>query len=98
MTMDKTYASAAEDVADIPSGAALAEGGLGLSGNSIPLIDAVLASGPADLSVASNNGSVDGWGLGVLLNAGRTSKISASYGERTRSLLVSTRRVSWRWN
>lgn len=62
MTMDKTYASAAEDVADIPSGAALAEGGLGLSGNSIPLIDAVLASGPADLSVASNNGSVDGWG------------------------------------
>jgi 3-oxoacid CoA-transferase subunit A len=77
--MDKTYASAAEAVADIPSGASLAVGGFGLSGNPIQLIDAVLASGPTDLSVVSNNCGVDGWGLGVLLNAGRISKISASY-------------------
>ncbi|MGO3153306.1 MAG: CoA transferase subunit A [Galactobacter sp.] len=77
--MDKTYSTAAEAVADIPSGASLAVGGFGLSGNPIQLIDAVLASGPTDLSVVSNNCGVDGWGLGVLLNAGRIAKISASY-------------------
>ena len=34
--MDKTYASAAEAVADIPEGASLAVGGFGLSG--VPIV------------------------------------------------------------
>ena len=41
--MDKTYASAAEAVADIPDGASLAVGGFGLSGVPIVLIRALLA-------------------------------------------------------
>ena len=62
--MDKTYASADEAVADIPSGASLAVGGFGLSGVPIVLIRALLARGITGLEVVSNNCGVDGWGLG----------------------------------
>lgn len=79
MAMDKTVASAAQAVADIPDGASLAVGGFGLSGNPIQLIEAVLAQGTTDLEVTSNNCGVDGWGLGVLLSAGRIAKVHASY-------------------
>lgn len=77
--MDKTYASAAAAVADIPNGASLAVGGFGLSGNPMQLIDAVLDQGATELSVVSNNCGVDGWGLGVLLTAGRICKMTSSY-------------------
>ena len=77
--IDKTYASAAEAVADIPDGASLAVGGFGLSGNPIALIDALLAQGTSDLSIVSNNCGVDDWGLGVLLNAKRIRKMTSSY-------------------
>ncbi|NEN07967.1 CoA transferase subunit A [Diaminobutyricibacter tongyongensis] len=77
--MDKTYASAAEAVADIPSGASLAVGGFGLSGVPIVLIRALLARGVDRLEVVSNNCGVDGWGLGELLSAGRIRRVIASY-------------------
>jgi 3-oxoacid CoA-transferase subunit A len=77
--MDKTYASAAEAVADIPSGASLAVGGFGLSGVPIVLIRALLARGVDGLEVVSNNCGVDGWGLGELLAAGRIRRVIASY-------------------
>ena len=77
--IDKTYASAAEAVADIPDGATLAVGGFGLSGNPIALIEALLAQGTSDLSIVSNNCGVDDWGLGVLLNAKRIRKMTSSY-------------------
>ena len=77
--IDKTYASAAEAVADIPDGATLAVGGFGLSGNPIALIEALLAQGTTDLSIVSNNCGVDDWGLGVLLNAKRIRKMTSSY-------------------
>jgi 3-oxoacid CoA-transferase subunit A len=77
--MDKTYASAAEAVADIPSGSTLAVGGFGLVGVPIVLIRAILASGTDHLEVVSNNCGVDGWGLGELLSAGRIDRIVASY-------------------
>ena len=79
MAIDKEYASAAEAVADIPDGASLAVGGFGLSGNPIQLIEALLEQGAGDLSVVSNNCGVDGWGLGVLLDAGRIRKMTSSY-------------------
>ncbi|MFB0833287.1 CoA transferase subunit A [Arthrobacter halodurans] len=79
MAIDKSYASAAEAVADIPDGASLAVGGFGLSGNPMQLITAVLEQGATDLSVVSNNCGVDGWGLGVLLAAGRIRKMTSSY-------------------
>lgn len=77
--MDKSYASAAAAVSDIPHGASLAVGGFGLSGNPVQLIDAVLGQGATNLSVVSNNCGVDGWGLGVLLTAGRIRKMTSSY-------------------
>ncbi|MGO1851177.1 CoA transferase subunit A [Microbacterium sp.] len=77
--MDKTWGSAAEAVADIPDGASLAVGGFGLSGNPTALIEALYAQGTSGLSVASNNCGVDGWGLGILLGAGRIRKVTASY-------------------
>ncbi len=77
--IDKTYASAADAVADIPDGASIAVGGFGLSGNPIALIAALLAQGTAELSIVSNNCGVDDWGLGVLLNARRIRKMTSSY-------------------
>ncbi|TQK19841.1 3-oxoacid CoA-transferase subunit A [Microbacterium sp. SLBN-154] len=77
--IDKTFASAAAAVADIPDGASLAVGGFGLSGNPIALIEAILAQGTTDLSVVSNNCGVDDWGLGVLLQARRIRKMTSSY-------------------
>lgn len=77
--IDKTFASAAAAVADIPDGASLAVGGFGLSGNPIAPIEAILAQGTTDLSVVSNNCGVDDWGLGVLLQAHRIRKMTSSY-------------------
>ncbi len=77
--MDKAVSSAAVAVADIPSGSTVAFGGFGLSGVPITLIRALLANGATDLEVVSNNCGVDGWGLGLLLEAGRIRRIIASY-------------------
>lgn len=79
MSIDKTMASPAEAVADIPHGASLAVGGFGLSGNPIQLIEALLDQGASDLSVVSNNCGIDDWGLGVLLSAERIRKMTSSY-------------------
>ncbi|WP_158864851.1 CoA transferase subunit A [Leifsonia sp. AG29] len=77
--IDKTVASAAEAVADIPSGAALAVGGFGLCGIPSALIAALLESGTTDLEVVSNNCGVDDWGLGLLLGEHRIRKMISSY-------------------
>ncbi len=77
--MDKTHASAAEAVADIPNGAMIAVGGFGLVGVPIVLIRALLAQGTDHLEVISNNCGVDGWGLGEILSAGRIDRVIASY-------------------
>jgi 3-oxoacid CoA-transferase subunit A len=79
MTLDKTVASPAEAVADIPDGASLAVGGFGLCGIPMVLIQALLERGVGELSVVSNNCGVDDWGLGVLLAAGRIRKMTSSY-------------------
>lgn len=77
--IDKQCGSAAEAVADIPSGASIAVGGFGLSGAPMALINAVLAQGADHLNIVSNNCGVDDWGLGVLLAAGRIRKMTSSY-------------------
>jgi 3-oxoacid CoA-transferase subunit A len=77
--MDKTCASAAEAVADIPSGAMIAVGGFGLVGVPVILIRALLAQGTDHLEVISNNCGLDGWGLGEILSAGRIDRVIASY-------------------
>lgn len=79
MTLDKTVASPAEAVADIPDGASLAVGGFGLCGIPMVLIQALLERGVGGLAVVSNNCGVDDWGLGVLLAEGRIRKMTSSY-------------------
>lgn len=77
--MDKVVASAAQAVADIPSGATLAVGGFGLCGVPSVLIDALLASGVDQLQAVSNNCGVDEWGLGRLLMEKRLRRMISSY-------------------
>ena len=77
--MDKVVASCAQAVADIPSGASLAVGGFGLNGIPHNLIQALLEQGATDLVTVSNNCGVDGWGLGVLLDAHRIRRTTGSY-------------------
>ena len=76
--MDKVT-TAVEAVADIPDGATLAVGGFGLCGIPSTLIAALLERPVRDLRVVSNNCGVDGWGLGLLLGAGRISRMTSSY-------------------
>ena len=77
--MDKRVTSAAEAVASIASGASIAVGGFGLVGVPIVLIRALLERDVTDLEVVSNNCGVDGWGLGLLLAAGRIRRAIGSY-------------------
>jgi 3-oxoacid CoA-transferase subunit A len=77
--MDKVVSSAAEAVADVPSGASLAVGGFGLCGVPISLIAALLEAGVEDLETVSNNCGVDDWGLGQLLFAKRIRRTTGSY-------------------
>ena len=80
MAIDKTYASAAEAVADIEDGATLAVGGFGLSGNPMALIRAIEERGITGLKVVSNNCGVDDWGLGLLLRNGPTHTLPSADG------------------
>ena len=84
MAIDKTYASAAEAVADIEDGATLAVGGFGLSGNPMALIRAIEERGITGLKVVSNNCGVDDWGLGLLLRNGQIDKMTSSYVGETK--------------
>ncbi|WP_432014265.1 CoA transferase subunit A [Streptomyces cucumeris] len=77
--MDKVRKTAADAIGDITDGASLAVGGFGLSGVPNVLIQALHDRGPGRLSVVSNNCGVDGRGLGILLAAGRISRVTGSY-------------------
>lgn len=79
VAVSKVVATAAEAVADIGTGASVAVGGFGLCGVPVDLIDALVASGAADLAVVSNNCGVDGWGLGRLLDQHRVARVTGSY-------------------
>lgn len=82
--MDKLVKSAEVAVCDINDGDSLAVGGFGLCGIPSTLIAALLLKGVGRLSVVSNNCCVDDWGLGLLLGAGRISRMTSSYvGETT---------------
>jgi 3-oxoacid CoA-transferase subunit A len=77
--MDKVMTSAAEAVADIPSGSTISVGGFGLCGIPAVLIDALLETGADNLEAVSNNAGVDDHGLGRLLAAGRLRRMVSSY-------------------
>ena len=78
--MKKVYGSAAEALDGILSdGMFIAAGGFGLCGIPELLIDAIRAAGTKDLTIASNNAGVDGFGLGVLLATRQVKKMISSY-------------------
>ena len=72
MRMNKLWpdARAALD-AIVHDGMLLAIGGFGLCGIPEALIVALRDTGVRDLTIASNNAGVDGWGLGMLLKSTR---------------------------
>lgn len=78
--MKKVYGSADQALEGIlHDGMLIAAGGFGLCGIPELLIDAVVASGVKDLTVASNNAGVDGFGLGKLLDTRQIKKMMSSY-------------------
>jgi 3-oxoacid CoA-transferase subunit A len=81
--VNKVVPSAAAAVADIPSGATLMLGGFGLCGIPENLIHALVAEnarrGLAGLHTISNNMGVDGFGMGLMLEAGMIASHTGSY-------------------
>ena len=76
---NKVYPTAADAVADIPSGASIAVGGFGLCGIPDALIEALPELGSGELEVISNNCGVDEHGLGILLESRQVRRVTASY-------------------
>ena len=63
----------------LKDGMHIAAGGFGLCGIPELLIDALVRSGVKDLTIASNNCGVDGFGLGKLLDTHQIKKMQSSY-------------------
>ncbi|MBU0642778.1 MAG: CoA transferase subunit A [Alphaproteobacteria bacterium] len=78
--MKKVYGSATEALEGLlHDGMLIAAGGFGLCGIPELLIDALVESGVKDLTIASNNAGVDGFGLGKLLETHQIKKMMSSY-------------------
>ncbi len=63
----------------VRDGMLLAIGGFGLCGIPEALILALRENGARNLTVASNNAGVDGWGLGLLMQSHQIKKMISSY-------------------
>ena len=80
ISMNKVYPGAAAALEGLlHDGMLIAAGGFGLCGIPELLIAAIRAAGTKDLTVASNNAGVDGFGLGVLLETRQVRKMISSY-------------------
>ncbi|MAQ35820.1 succinyl-CoA--3-ketoacid-CoA transferase [Thioclava sediminum] len=78
--MNKIYGSAEEALDGLLfDGMLIAAGGFGLCGIPEMLIDALVESKVKDITVASNNCGVDGFGLGKLLDTKQIKKMMSSY-------------------
>jgi 3-oxoacid CoA-transferase subunit A len=78
--MKKIYKTA-NDALDgvLEDGMTIAAGGFGLCGIPELLIQAIHDNGAKDLTFASNNAGVDGFGLGILLESRQVKKMISSY-------------------
>jgi 3-oxoacid CoA-transferase subunit A len=77
--MDKRVSGADEAIAELRDGATILMGGFGLCGIPEHLIAAVRRKGVKNLTIASNNAGVDGFGIGVLLQDRQVKKMISSY-------------------
>jgi 3-oxoacid CoA-transferase subunit A len=79
MPIDKVVASCDQAVADIAEGATVMLGGFGLCGIPENLIAALVRRGVRNLHIISNNMGIDGFGLGLMLEAGMIASFLGSY-------------------
>jgi len=77
--VNKVFATADEAVADIGDGATVMLGGFGLCGIPENLIAALVRKGVRGLHTISNNMGVDGFGMGLMLEAGMIASHVGSY-------------------
>ena len=78
--MKKIYPTAAKALDGVLfDGMLIAAGGFGLCGIPELLIAGIKAAGTQNLTVASNNCGVDGFGLGILLESKQIKKMLSSY-------------------
>ncbi len=78
--MKKIYETATKALEGVLfDGMLIAAGGFGLCGIPELLIAAIKDAGTKNLTVASNNAGVDGFGLGVLLESRQVKKMMSSY-------------------
>jgi 3-oxoacid CoA-transferase subunit A len=86
MGIDKVVESCDLAVADIAAGATLMLGGFGLCGIPENLIAALVRRRVKDLHIISNNMGIDGFGLGLMLEAGMIASFFGSYVGENRLL------------
>src|SRR5689334_10205143 len=84
--MNKVFESADAAVKDIPDGCTIMLGGFGLCGIPENLIAALVRRQVKDLHTISNNMGVDGFGMGLLLEAGMIASHIGSYVGENRLL------------
>jgi 3-oxoacid CoA-transferase subunit A len=77
--MHKLVESADEAIRNIPDGATIMLGGFGLCGIPEMLIAALVRKGVKGLRTISNNMGVDGFGMGLMLEAGMIAAHTGSY-------------------
>ncbi len=78
--MQKIYSTAEAALEGLLfDGMTVAAGGFGLCGIPERLVDAIVASGVKDLTIASNNAGIDNEGLGKLLRTRQVKKMISSY-------------------
>jgi 3-oxoacid CoA-transferase subunit A len=77
--LNKIVGSSAEAVADIGDGCTVMLGGFGLCGIPENLISALVARGVKGLHTVSNNMGIDGFGMGLMLEAGMIASHVGSY-------------------
>jgi 3-oxoacid CoA-transferase subunit A len=84
--IDKRFASADAAVADIFEGATVMLGGFGICGIPENLIAALVRNGVKNLHTISNNMGTDGFGMGLMLEAGMIASHTGSYVGENRLL------------
>ncbi len=77
--MDKRVANAEAVIGRVKDGATILMGAFGTAGVAENLIDALIRQGTKDLTVASNNPGIEGYGLGALIGNRQVKKLIASY-------------------
>lgn len=77
--MNKVARSAEEAVADIREGSTVMLGGFGICGIPETLIAALVRKGVKGLHTISNNMGIDGYGMGLMLEAGMIASHIGSY-------------------